>query len=413
MRALPKCARKNTLPRHHRGYDDAGANRANLCESSPLILPPHHTVNDAGVALDDLHDLGRDVLVRVIRHGRRGQRPLRVEGNRGPHGVQEPSLIDAGERKAALVERLGSLGARADAHSRERTADGGEEARLLGQGAGVRDHAEGVGLQAVVVVEAHGLVHSNKRVELKAGSLQALAAARVAAVENRLAVLLSERIDGREERAEVGLRVDVLLAVGRQQEVAARLQTLVAEHVRRVDLLQVRAQYLRHGRARHVGALRRAAGGGEIAPSVLRVSEVHVRDHVHDAAVGLLRQTLVLAAVARLHVEDGDVQALRGNRREARVRVSQHEQGVRLDLRHELVGGVDDVADGRAQVLPHRVHVDVRVVERQVAEEDAVQRVVVVLPGVREQAVEVAATLLDDLREADNLRSRAHDDEKL
>lgn len=38
--------------------------------------------------------------------------------------------------------------------------------------------------------------------------------------------------------------------------------------------------------------------------------------------------------------------------------------------------------------------VDVRVVQRQVAEEDAVQGVVVVLPGVRQQAVEVSAALL-------------------
>lgn len=40
-----------------------------------LVLPPHHTVDDARVALDDLHDLGGDVLVRVVRHGHRGQRP--------------------------------------------------------------------------------------------------------------------------------------------------------------------------------------------------------------------------------------------------------------------------------------------------------------------------------------------------
>lgn len=146
---------------------------------------------------------------------------------------------------------------------------------------------------------------------------------------------------------------------------------------------------------------------------MLGVGQVHVGDHVHDAAVGLLRQALVLAAVARLHVEDGDVKTLCGNGREAGVGVAQHEQGVRPDPRHELVGGVDDVADGLAQVVPHRVHVDVRVVEREVAEEDAVQRVVVVLPRVREQAVEVTATLLDDLGEPDDLGSGAHDDEEL
>lgn len=58
-----------------------------------LVLPPHHAVDDARVALDDLHDLGGDVLVRVVRHGRRGQRPLRVKRDRGAHGVEEQSLL--------------------------------------------------------------------------------------------------------------------------------------------------------------------------------------------------------------------------------------------------------------------------------------------------------------------------------
>ena len=145
---------------------------------------------------------------------------------------------------------------------------------------------------------------------------------------------------------------------------------------------------------------------------MLGVGEVHVGDHVHDAAVGLLGEALVLAAVTRLHVEDWDVKTLGRDGREAGVGVAQHEQGVRPHLDHELVGGVDDVADGLAQVVPHRVHIDVRVGEPEVAEKDAVQRVVVVLPRVREQAVEVPPALLDDFGETDDLRSRAHDDEE-
>ena len=65
-------------------------------------------------------------------------------------------------------------------------ADRGEEARLHGQGAGVRGHAEGAGLQEVVVVEAHGLVHADERVERKAGGLRALAVAWAVDVEGWL-----------------------------------------------------------------------------------------------------------------------------------------------------------------------------------------------------------------------------------
>ena len=153
-------------------------------------------------------------------------------------------------------------------------------------------------------------MHAHARVQLEAGGLQALAGARVAGVQDRHIVFLRKRVDGGEQAREVRLGVDVLLAVGGQQHVAPGLQAELGKDVRRLDLVQVGAQDLRHGRARDVGALRGAAGVLEVAAGVLGVGQVDVGYHVDDAAVGLLGQALVLAAVAGLHVEDGDVQAL-------------------------------------------------------------------------------------------------------
>ena len=328
-------------------------------------------------------------------------------------GLQQPPLGDAGQREAGLVQRLGALGGGADAHRRERMPDTREEAGLLGQRAGVGHHREGVHLQAVVVVEAHGLVHAHARVELEAGGLQALAGARVAGVQDRHVVFLRERVDGGEQAREVRLGVDVLLAVGGQQHVALGLQSELGEDIRCLDLIKVRAQDLGHGRARDVGALRGAAGVLEVAAGVLGVGQVDVGDHVDDAAVGLLGQALVLAAVARLHVEDGDVEPLGRDGGQAAVGVAQDQQRVGLDLNHQLVARGDDVAHRLAQVGAHGVQVDVGVVQRQVAEEDAVQGVVVVLPGVRQQAVEVTSALLDNLGQADDLGAGAHDDQQL
>lgn len=321
-------------------------------------------------------------------------------------GLEQPLLGDAGQREAGLVQRLGALGGGADANGRERAPNACKEAGLLGQGAGVGNHGEGVHLQAVVVVESHGLVHAHAQVQLEAGGLQALAGARVAGVQDRHVVFLRERVDRREQAREVRLGVDVLLAVGRKQHVALGLQTELGEDIRSLDLVQVGTKDLCHGRARDIGALRGAAGVPEVAARVLGVCQVDVGDHVDDAAVSLLGQALVLAAVARLHVEDGDVEPLGRDGGKAAVGVAQDEKRVGLHLNHELIARGDDVAHGFAQVGAHGV-------QRQVAEEDAVERVVVVLPGVRQQAVEVAAALLDDLGQADDLGAGAHDDQQL
>ena len=143
------------------------------------------------------------------------------------------------------------------------------------------------------------------------------------------------------------------------------------------------------------------------------VGKVDVGDHIHDAAVGFLGQALVAAAVAGLHMEDGDVQALGRDGGQTGVRVPQHQQRVRAHGSHELIGRVDDVAHGLAQVGADGVKVDVGISERKVAEEDAVQRVVVVLSRVRQQAVEVTTACLDHLGQADDFRARPHDDEQL
>ena len=249
-------------------------------------------------------------------------------------------------------------------------------------------------------------MHAHAQVQLEAGGLQALAGARVAGVQDRHVVFLRERVDRREQAREVRLGVDVLLAVGRKQHVALGLQTELGEDIRSLDLVQVGTKDLCHGRARDIGALRGAAGVPEVAARVLGVCQVDVGDHVDDAAVSLLGQALVLAAVARLHVEDGDVEPLGRDGGKAAVGVAQDEKRVGLHLNHELIARGDDVAHGFAQVGAHGV-------QRQVAEEDAVERVVVVLPGVRQQAVEVAAALLDDLGQADDLGAGAHDDQQL
>ena len=78
--------------------------------------------------------------------------------------------------------------------------------------------------------------------------------------------------------------------------------------------------------------------GEQVAAGVLGVDEVEVRHVVDHPPVGLLGDVLVEAAVARLHVVDGDPHALGHQRRDAAVRVAEHEHGVGLLGEQNLLG---------------------------------------------------------------------------
>ena len=356
------------------------------------IFSPHHLIHNPCIALDDLHHLIRHVLVGIVRHGD-AEVAAAVHLDRHVHGLQQAGGVDAGQDKAALVQRLGALGAGADADGREGPAHAGEKAALLRQGARVRHHAEGVHLQAVVVVEAQRLVLND--------------------TPDRHIVRFRHFVDGGEQRQEIFLGIDVFLAVGGKQDVPPLLEAQPRVDVRRLDLGEVFVQHLRHGRAGDVGALFGQAGVRQVAAGVLGVGHVHVRDDVHNAAVGLLGQALVLAAVACLHVEDGDVQPLCADDRQTAIGVAQHQHRVGPNGGHQLVALRDDVAHRLAEVRAHRVEVDLRVGQLQVAEEDAVQVVVVVLAGVGQDHVEIPPRLVDHRRQPDDLGPGAHDDEQL
>ena len=75
-----------------------------------LELSPDHLVDDAGVALDDLHDLGRDVFFDVVRHGD-AVVAVAVHRDGGVDGLQEGLFVDAGDEEACLVKRFGERAA--------------------------------------------------------------------------------------------------------------------------------------------------------------------------------------------------------------------------------------------------------------------------------------------------------------
>ena len=361
--------------------------------------------------MDDFHELGTDVFFDVVGHG---DAVVAVGVHRycGINSLQERLFVDAGDKEASLVERFGAFGAGADAHSRERVADAREEGAFFGERAAVAHDGECVHLKAVVVVETERFMLNHALVELEAACGKAVTAARVAAVKYRHVVLFGHLVDGGKETREVLLCVDVFFAVGAEQNVLALFEAEAGVNVAGFDLREVLVQNFGHGATGHVGAFLGQAAIGQVTASVFGVSHIHITDDIHDAAVGLFRQAFVLATVAGFHVENRDVQALGRDGRKAAVRVAENQQCIGLAGHHEFVAAVDDVADGCTEVVADGIHVNFRILEAQVLEEHAVQVVVIILTGVRQDAVEVLAALVDDGREADDFGARAHDNQE-
>ena len=144
------------------------------CSVCNLSLPPYHLVDDANVGLDDLHDLGGDILIHIVGNGKT-MVTLLTEFNCGIDGLEEALRINTGNDEVAFVDGFGPFRTGSDADGREGVADAGEEAALFGQGATVAHDGKGIHLETVVVVEAERLVLDDTLVKLEAAGGKAVA----------------------------------------------------------------------------------------------------------------------------------------------------------------------------------------------------------------------------------------------
>lgn len=116
----------------------------------------------------------------------------------------------------------------------------------------------------------------NSLVELEAGGLKTLAAARVAAVENRHIILFGHGVDGIEKRKKVLLSVDVFLAVSGQKYIFTLFESETRENVGSLNVFEIVMENLSHGRPADIGALRCHTGGVEISTGMLAVADVYI-----------------------------------------------------------------------------------------------------------------------------------------
>jgi hypothetical protein len=180
-----------------------------------------------------------------------------------------------------------------------------------------------------------------------------------------------------------------------------------------LDILVVGMEHLCHGRARNVGTLLGQSAFVEIFSRMLGVSKIYVGDDNHDSSVGFLGQTFVLATVARLHMENGNVQPLCRDGGKAGVGIAEDKQSIGLNSVYKLIGAVYDVAHGFAEIVADGVHIYLGRIKRKVLKEHAVKVVIVILPRMGENGIEIRSALIYDGGKADYLGTGAHDDKQL
>ena len=82
---------------------------------------PNHLIDDSGVALDDLYDLGAEAEICIIRNRGSGIICL-IHFNSQIHRLKQSFCGDAGDNKGALVQCFRTFGGGSDAHGCQRMA---------------------------------------------------------------------------------------------------------------------------------------------------------------------------------------------------------------------------------------------------------------------------------------------------
>ena len=106
--------------------------RPNYCYARSSGFPPHHLIHYPHITLNNLHDLGADILIDIIRH-RNTVTAISTELDSSVNRLEERLCVDAGNDEICLVDGFGTFGGGADADGREGVTNTGEEAAFFWQ----------------------------------------------------------------------------------------------------------------------------------------------------------------------------------------------------------------------------------------------------------------------------------------
>ena len=263
-------------------------------------------------------------------------------------------------------------------------------------------------LQLDIVGKPQGLHELDQWIQPCTAGFESLAGTRVGGHDDAQPILLREAIQRFHQLCEVPIRIHVLLAMTTHHKILLLFQTQTGQHIGRVDLRQVMMNHLVHRAARLDHAVGRDPLAQQVLAGDIAVGQVDVRKMIDHLAVAFLRNALVEAAVARLHVEDGDLAPLGGDDGQARIGVAQHQQGIGFLAFEQRVDTGQNVADRLGHAAADRFEKMIGAAQLQFVEENLVQFVVVVLPRVNQHVIGIPVQLGQHARQANDLRPRSH-----
>ena len=103
------------------------------------------------------------------------------------------------------------------------------------------------------------------------------------------------------------------------------------------------------------------------------------------------------------------MQTLRTDNRQAGVRISQDQHGIRLHLRHQFIRFGNDIPNRFSQIRTYGVQIIVRSTKSQIIKEYLVQCIIVILSSVNQNLIEVLVTSLYHRCQTDDFRTGTDD----
>ena len=86
---------------------------------------------------------------------------------------------------------------------------------------------------------------------------------------------------------------------------------------------------------------------------------------------------------------------LRLNGGKTRICIPQNQQSIRLNLKHQLIGAVNDIANCGTKIIPHSIHIDFWIINFQVLKENTIQGIIVILTCVGKDYIKILPTFVD------------------